>query len=733
MTKVKATVFLFITFVVISVHTLCFAETIDTKDTMDSQQISAEHLEQLIEAVEANETGYSLMQEGKYEEAIKLFQNAIKLGLQNDAALNNLSWAYYELGEYQKSFEYSEKSLAIQPNEDAEYVNYGNALYGLGKYEEALKAFNNAIKMNEKSSYAYYGRGMTYFAQGKFKEAFGEFEKCLLYTPDDYGAQCYKAICYLLNGSEKKALQYIEQCIEKQPDISDLYLAKGNILEYTSTYDEIMKFYEDASKLFPDDISFLSKLGRIAFNAGNYDKVLEYFIPGLKKYPKELELYYGIIYSYSAQGNFDKVKEYCLKAINNNKKDPELYNIIGMLYLDETLYKDSVQYFDTAIKLDKNYLDAYLNKMFALYITHRYSKCIEVGNSIRDKFDANESILWYIADSYYGLDKFDEAIKTYGELVSINDKDDSALSFIAMAYYRDDNIGKAKEYVDKCLDINPDNQQALWIKTEVENKDKPFIKQLEELFVDNYLYYDDSIDIKSKIATLKDNANITDQEINNFVEDIKMAEDQFTFVVSGKDYDYVKSNEEEDIALMKMSDHLYYTRILSFNGNTDERFIELMDTIEDTQNKTLIIDLRSNTGGVTDSATNILNEMLPECKTSYLIYKDGYTYDFYSDASQTKFKKIYIFVDEYTASASELTTLGLKTFLNNVTIIGQKTYGKGVGQYVYENSKRKVMLFIVNHYWNVRQKNILNDHIEPDIYVESDNIEDYFKAIDDLQ
>ena len=142
-----------------------------------------------------------------------------------------------------------------------------------------------------------------------------------------------------------------------------------------------------------------------------------------------------------------------------------------------------------------------------------------------------------------------------------------------------------------------------------------------------------------------------------------------------------------------------------------------------------MISHSGNGGGLIQAATNILDVLLGECVTCSLIYRDGYTYNYYSDASQIKFKEVYLFVDEDTASSSELLTLGLKTYLNNVTVLGQNTYGKGVGQLTYEDKERKLALVLVNFYWNVRQQNLVGSYLAPDIYIDSDRLEDYITII----
>jgi C-terminal processing protease CtpA/Prc len=77
------------------------------------------------------------------------------------------------------------------------------------------------------------------------------------------------------------------------------------------------------------------------------------------------------------------------------------------------------------------------------------------------------------------------------------------------------------------------------------------------------------------------------------------------------------------------------------------------------------------------------------------------------------FKKIVILQNEYTASASELLILGLYQYTDNLVLIGQNTYGKGVCQLVLDSPENEFALFLVNAYWNVREDNIYYYGIPP--------------------
>ena len=134
---------------------------------------------------------------------------------------------------------------------------------------------------------------------------------------------------------------------------------------------------------------------------------------------------------------------------------------------------------------------------------------------------------------------------------------------------------------------------------------------------------------------------------------------------------------------------------------------------------------------MSSEANIMLDALLPECTPSYIIERDGYISSFRSDKGHIKFKKIGLLVNEKTASSSELLALGLKTYADNVTIIGRKTMGRGVGQTVYMDRTKGYALFLVNHYWNVLQQNINEQGLPIDIRV-NDGDPDYQKAISEF-
>ncbi len=124
-----------------------------------------------------------------------------------------------------------------------------------------------------------------------------------------------------------------------------------------------------------------------------------------------------------------------------------------------------------------------------------------------------------------------------------------------------------------------------------------------------------------------------------------------------------------------------YLRITRFAKTTYSEFMEATQKLKKQGMKRLIIDLRSNGGGVLQSATKIADEILP--KNKMIVYTDGRkrTRDEYFSTDQGTLETcdIIILINENSASASEILAGAIQDN-DRGTIIGRRSFGKGLVQ-----------------------------------------------------
>lgn len=183
----------------------------------------------------------------------------------------------------------------------------------------------------------------------------------------------------------------------------------------------------------------------------------------------------------------------------------------------------------------------------------------------------------------------------------------------------------------------------------------------------------------------EDVTDLTSQEFSNKIKN----RDNAKFILT------IKRNEEElDVevetnqvtltsAVSKIIEcdnkKIGYLGISIFANNTYLQVREELGKLEAEGIDSLIIDVRSNTGGHLTSVENILGLFLD---SSHIIYKtqDSDKIDtVYSSGKTTKSYPIIVLTNEMSASASEILTATLKEEYGAKSV-GKKTYGKGSAQ-----------------------------------------------------
>ena len=98
------------------------------------------------EAMERNESGAKLLQQGKIESAIAAFQEAMSLEPNYIAAQLNLSYAYERANRFEDALNGYRRAITIEPNNFFAHNNLGVLYDKKGLYSEAIVEFQNALK-----------------------------------------------------------------------------------------------------------------------------------------------------------------------------------------------------------------------------------------------------------------------------------------------------------------------------------------------------------------------------------------------------------------------------------------------------------------------------------------------------------------------------------------------------------------------------------------------------------
>lgn len=171
-----------------------------------------------------------------------------------------------------------------------------------------------------------------------------------------------------------------------------------------------------------------------------------------------------------------------------------------------------------------------------------------------------------------------------------------------------------------------------------------------------------------------------------------------------------------------------YIRIGSFGATTYEEFMTGVDSLKRRGMKDLILDLQENGGGYMQAAVMIANEFLQ--KNDLIVYTEGRMAPRQEFRAQGNGRlldgKIYVLVNEYSASASEIVTGAIQD-QDRGTVVGRRTFGKGLVQRPIDFPDGSMIRLTIAHYYTPSGRCIQKPYVKGENKEYAEDIEKRFK------
>ncbi|MFZ7101321.1 MAG: S41 family peptidase [Peptococcaceae bacterium] len=168
--------------------------------------------------------------------------------------------------------------------------------------------------------------------------------------------------------------------------------------------------------------------------------------------------------------------------------------------------------------------------------------------------------------------------------------------------------------------------------------------------------------------------------------------------------------------ILKDNPDIAYLRILMFASNTDEALTEELKKLQDQGFKAIIIDLRDNPGGDLHTVVDIARHFIPKGPIVHIVNNKDQTESLEASGDNIKVP-IAALINGGSASASEILAGAIKD-TGAGTLIGTKTFGKGIVQSIFFLDEGAGLKLTTAKYLTPNKNDIHHKGIEPDIEVE---------------
>lgn len=178
--------------------------------------------------------------------------------------------------------------------------------------------------------------------------------------------------------------------------------------------------------------------------------------------------------------------------------------------------------------------------------------------------------------------------------------------------------------------------------------------------------------------------------------------------------------ETPTVEYKMLDDKMGYLQLSEFDDVSTKQFLDGMDELYAQGMQGMILDLRANPGGNLSTVVQIAQNLLPKGTIVYTEDKEGHQ-QFYKSKGNNEIQiPLVVLIDGNSASASEILAGAIQDYKKG-TLVGTKSYGKGIVQTIYPARDGSAIKITTSGYFTPNGRNIHKVGIEPDVVCEFDS------------
>ncbi len=174
------------------------------------------------------------------------------------------------------------------------------------------------------------------------------------------------------------------------------------------------------------------------------------------------------------------------------------------------------------------------------------------------------------------------------------------------------------------------------------------------------------------------------------------------------------------VVFKMLPNEIGYVYVLAFGRSTPDEFNLALQRLREQGARALVLDLRNDTGGYVNSALDISSHFVGNQAILTVEERGDRATTIDSDDEGQIDLPTTVLVNGYTASASEITAGALQDD-GAATLVGTRTFGKGVMQTLTELPDGSAIKITTAHYLTPRQRDINLRGIDPDVSIDENH------------
>jgi tetratricopeptide (TPR) repeat protein len=235
---------------------------------------------------------YELTRDPRWvDRAVEACDGAVARDQLSAAGHTCLGVVYNGTGRYQEAIRELEEAMRIEPTNDAIYLELADAYLGAGQVGRAEATYEQAIAVRPHYAESYLWLGAFYIGQGRVEAAIAAYEQAASLAPDSYPALSGLGVAYYYAERWTEAQRAFERALDLNPNYAGVTSNLGTLYFYDGRYADAARLFERATELRSGNYLYWGNLGDAYYWApGERDRAAAAYERAIELAEQELEV-----------------------------------------------------------------------------------------------------------------------------------------------------------------------------------------------------------------------------------------------------------------------------------------------------------------------------------------------------------------------------------------------------------------------------------------------------------
>jgi tetratricopeptide (TPR) repeat protein len=380
--------------------------------------------------------GESYFMSGKTEKAIEEFKTLIALE-PSAHSYSFMGLSYRHLGRFDEALKYFNEGLKLDPHNPSCLFNLGFIQERQGNYPQADALFQRALRSNPDFSEALLGLANLRIRDKKYAEA-AELLRHYVKVSRDAATGYYKLAMVERN---------LHQNAAAQRDLNVFQTLSRNSSTGPVPYQHLFDYLDKRTRLSPQQRSELD---------------LTELNEQIKKHPGQSQDLYLLAETYLKLGDQTKAKQIIAQLDQVSAEDYRTQTGVGVLLARYRLYDDAIQHFQAALKANPDSDDVKFDLANAYFRKGQVQDALATAQTLSTTGQQDDASLALLGDIESHLGNSGRATEIFRSAIARNPDNDQYYLSLTLVQLREDNVVAAEQTLRKGLARMPGSGKLIW-------------------------------------------------------------------------------------------------------------------------------------------------------------------------------------------------------------------------------------------------------------------------------